>query len=75
MVLVEGEEEGAESERKRERERRRISHVIIMDWQAKRWRKEEEEEVVVARRVGGQANAYYGMSVLSDGGRGYYVVA
>lgn len=36
MVLVEGEEEGAESERKRERERRRISHVIIMDWQAKR---------------------------------------
>lgn len=24
---------------------------------------------------GGQANAYYGMSVLSDGGRGYYVVA
>lgn len=46
-----------------------------MDWQAKGWRKEEEEEVVVARRVGGQANAYYGMSVLSDGGRGYYVVA
>lgn len=51
MVLVEGEEEGAESERERER-RRRISHVIIMDWQAKRWRK-EEEEVVVARRRGG----------------------
>lgn len=45
--------------------------VIIMELQAKQRRKEEEEVVL----GGGWQKTYYGMSMLSAGGRGRYGLA